>query len=93
MPPTRHSSIRSVSQTDSAQPLVAKNVSMLHNGANGGDSGGRLSTMNRIIVDLESKFADRFHNPTEFPKPAPFFKSEKQYPSLSRAKNGISHRK
>ena len=92
MPPQRHSSIRSVSQVDSVAPLVVKQSLNAMN--NGGDThSGRLSAINRIIVDLESKFADRFHNPTEFPKPGHFMKTEKSYPSLSRAKNGICNRK
>lgn len=77
--------------TDSVPaPLVVKPIGMNNGGA---DGVGRLSSINRIIIDLESKFADRFHNPTEFPKPVPFYKMEKHYPSLSRAKNGICNRK
>lgn len=92
MPPQRHSSIRSTVGTTSTsttissstpQQLPVQQKIMQPNGS-------VPNSVNRIIVDLEAKFANRFHNVTDFSKPAPFLNCDKHYPSRNtRAKNGI----
>ncbi|XP_063708201.1 uncharacterized protein LOC134836867 isoform X2 [Culicoides brevitarsis] len=44
----------------------------------------QTSSINRIISDLETKFAGRFHTVNEFPAPPPFQNNHKTYPSHNK---------
>lgn len=51
---------------------------------------GTTNKVGRLIVDLESKFSNRFHNVTEFRSPSPFTNFQKSYPSLNvKTANGM----
>ncbi|XP_037051851.1 WAS/WASL-interacting protein family member 2 isoform X2 [Bradysia coprophila] len=72
VPPQRHSSIRTSSvshQTVTMQsPTVTATVTT-------------TKQVNRLIIDLEKKFSQNFHNVTEFRPPGPFTNLPKSYPS------------
>lgn len=44
----------------------------------------RTTAVSRIVVDLDAKFGNAFHNVTEFPPPSPFTNFQKTYPSRTR---------
>lgn len=72
VPPQRHSSMRQNSITQTQQIISSHqhdNVS--------------TNKVGRLIVDLEMKFSNRFHNVTEFRSPPPFTNFQKSYPSLN----------
>lgn len=46
----------------------------------------RTTAVTRIVVDLDAKFGNAFHNVTEFPPPSPFTNFQKTYPSRINVK-------
>ncbi|XP_055705145.1 WAS/WASL-interacting protein family member 1 isoform X3 [Phlebotomus papatasi] len=70
VPPQRHSSIRNSAGTTSMSGNYQGESVVQESIGNG-----------RLVIDLEARFAMRFHNVTEFPKPPPFVNSPKMYAS------------
>ncbi|XP_055705151.1 WAS/WASL-interacting protein family member 1 isoform X9 [Phlebotomus papatasi] len=79
VPPQRHSSIRNSAGTTSMSGNYQGESVVQESIGNG-----------RLVIDLEARFAMRFHNVTEFPKPPPFVNSPKMYASShsNRTSNG-----
>lgn len=50
----------------------------------------QTTTIGRIVSDLESKFAGRFHTVNEFPAPPPFQNTHKTYPSQINSKQQVA---
>lgn len=102
VPPQRHSSIRPNAPTtlvgqscnfnssnNNSNPNPAA-LSSLHSNNIMMNNNNNNNNVSRLVVDLENKFAKRFHNVTEFPKPPPFLNIPKSYPSrVVKATNGM----
>lgn len=81
VPPQRHSSMRHNSNNASLSLHTAQQHDHHHTATN---------KVGRLIVDLESKFSNHFHNVTEFRQPPPFTNFPKSYPSLNvKTANGM----
>lgn len=105
VPPQRHSSIRPnapttlVTQNSNFNSITNTNTNLNPALTNSYNNNNNISMNNnntntnnvsRLVVDLENKFAKRFHNVTEFPKPPPFLNIPKSYPSrVVKATNGM----
>ncbi|GAB0096113.1 hypothetical protein DMENIID0001_115820 [Sergentomyia squamirostris] len=86
VPPQRHSSIRNSSNMSGAYPGES---------VGGGGHQMAIESNGRLVIDLEARFATRFHSVTEFSKPPPFTNMPKVYPSaqISRTSNVGESRK
>ncbi|KAJ6648050.1 hypothetical protein Bhyg_03275, partial [Pseudolycoriella hygida] len=68
-PPPRHSSIRDSSISHATVTMQSTAIT------------ATTKQVNRLIIDLEKKFSQNFHNVTEFRAPGPFTNLPKSYPS------------
>lgn len=50
----------------------------------------QATSISRIVSDLETKFAGRFHTVNEFPAPPPFQNTHKTYPSHNNNKQQVA---